>query len=180
MSEPFIGEIRTFPYTYAPAGWMSCDGQYLQIGQYSTLYAIIGTIYGGDGRTDFRLPPLNASAAMGNGTGPALPYSRQGYTYGASEITLQPSQLPKHTHTARAEQDLSDTDAPTGSYVSIFQTPAGPGVPVYKEKDDSTQIVDMNQSALATAGATQSHYNMQPYLPLRFCIAIIGIFPSRS
>ncbi|CAM2069598.1 Tail fiber protein [Sulfidibacter corallicola] len=180
MSEPFIGEIRTFPYTFAPEGWFSCDGQLIQIAQFTSLFAVIGTIYGGDGRTTFAMPPLNNRAAMGFGTGPGLPPAVQGYAVGANYITLVPAQLPQHDHIAVAEQDLSDQEKPTGSYVSIFQNTSGGGVMAYKESPASGNMVQMSSAALSTTGSGQSHLNIQPVQAFRFCMAWDGIFPSRS
>ncbi len=173
MSEPFIAEIRIFPFTFAPRGWAFCNGQVLPIAQNTALFSLIGTTYGGDGRTTLGLPNLMARAPMHPGRGPGLTQRRLGETGGTSTVTLTEAQVPAHSHALKANLiDLGDTSVP-GTGVTFAQS-AGGGL--YQASSD-TQLA---AGALASKGAGQAHNNLQPYLTVNFCIALTGLYPSRS
>lgn len=173
MGDPFIGEIRIFPYTFAPSGWASCDGQLLPIKQYSALYAVIGITYGGDGKTNFALPNLKDRAAMNKGNGPGLTPRALAATGGAETATLTALQMAAHNHSLAASQDPADqpVPGPTGTFaqstnVSAYQT-------------GGSNLTSMNAAAVTTQGGGAAHNNMMPYLVVPFCIALQGIFPPR-
>ena len=172
MSEPFIAEIRIFPYTFAPRGWANCDGQLLPISQNTALFALVGTIYGGDGRTTFGLPNLKGRGAMHPGRGPGLTSRRLGERGGVEEVTLSEAQMADHTHAMQASTSVGNQAGPAGG---VFARPQG-ALPYHA----ATNLVDLNDAALLAKGGGQGHLNEQPFLTLRFCIALQGIFPSRS
>ena len=181
MAEPYIGEIRIFPYTYAPLGWALCNGQALSIAQNQVLFAVIGTTYGGDGRTTFNLPNLQARAPLGFGQGNGLTPRALAQTGGAPTVTLTASQIPQHTHGVAA----SSTDPATAA-VSV---PSGTTVFGRSQaKSKSTGYVTvatqpselMNANAVLPAGDSSGHNNLPPYLTFNFCIALAGVFPTRQ
>lgn len=174
MSEPFIAEIRIFAGNFAPRGFAFCNGQLLPIAQNTALFSIIGTIYGGDGRTTTGLPNLQGRAPMHPGSGPGLTQRRLGETGGATTVTLTEAQMPNHNHTMRAAAFPADLQSPspdramTRSSVDAYQT------------DSTSNLVVMATEALPPAGGSQPHNNRQPFLALNFIIALTGVFPSRS
>lgn len=172
MSEPFIGEIRPFGFNYAPRGWAQCNGQLLPIAQYSALFSILGTIYGGDGRTTFALPNLQSLVPMGSGRGPGLTDRTLGQRGGAETVTLTVQQLPSHTHPANCNAGNGNQLAPAGNF---WAQDAGGS----KEYGDAG-AAQMAAGAVGNAGDNQSHTNLQPYQVVNYCIALEGIFPSRS
>lgn len=171
MSEPFIGEIRMFAGNFAPRGWAFCDGQSLSIAQYSALFSLLGTIYGGDGRTDFRLPDLRGRAPIHQGQGPGLTNRLIGSRGGTETVTLTTAQIPAHTHELQASASRATSKDPTG------KMPASTRKASY-----NLGIGDLSESAMETdnTGGNQPHNNMQPFLPVQYIIALIGIYPSRS
>jgi microcystin-dependent protein len=174
MGEPFIGEIRIFANAYAPRGWAFCDGQLMSIGQNTTLFSVISTFYGGDGRVNFALPDLRGKVPMHWGQGPGLnPYyiSQEG---GFSEISLSEYHMPNHTHGTTTILKNPDTPLPTNSYLGNYES-----VLEYK-KPPILQTVQMSTQAIARTGNSQGHENKQPYTVLNFCIALEGMYPSRS
>ena len=175
MSEPFIAEIRIFPYTFAPRGWANCNGQLLPISQNTALFALIGTIYGGDGRTTVGLPNLKGRGAMHPGRGPGLTSYRLGQRGGVEEVTLSEAQMANHTHTFRCVEEAGEQLSLTNT-VSLAGSVGGQ---LY-QTNTTANLVAMLSSSLPPAGGGQSHLNEQPFLTLRFCIALQGIFPSRS
>ena len=174
MSDPFIAEVRIFAGNFAPRNWAFCDGQLLPIAQNTALFSIVGTTYGGDGVSTFALPNLQGRAAMHPGSGPGLTSRTLGQTGGAETATLTDAQLPSHAHNLRANQSTgADQDDPGATVV--------PGVTVGGSTyGDPTNLVDMADDALASAGGGQAHSNLQPYLVLNYIIATAGVFPSRS
>ncbi len=172
MSEPFIAEIRIFPYSFAPRGWANCDGQLLPISQNTALFALVGTTFGGDGRTTLGLPNLKGRGAMHPGRGPGLTSRRLGERGGVEEVTLTEAQMANHTHAMRSLPVPGDASGPAGN---TFARAVG-ATPYHA----SANLVDLADQALLPAGGGQSHQNEQPFLTLRFCIALQGIFPSRS
>lgn len=176
MSEPFIAEIRIFAGNFAPRGWAFCDGQLLPISNNTALFSLIGTTYGGDGRTTMALPDLQGRAPMHPGRGPGLTSRRLGERLGTETVTLTEAQIPSHFHTARAATTPSDTGVPSNT--TALGRSAGGGLAY--ETDTTSNLVDMASETLATTGGGQSHTNVQPYLTLNFIIALQGLYPSRS
>jgi microcystin-dependent protein len=172
VSEPFIGEIRIWGLNFAPQGWAFADGQLLPISQNTALFSLFGTTYGGDGRTTFGLPNLQGRAPMHPGDGPGLTTRRLGETGGVETVTLTDAQMPNHTHTLRASTALGDEPAPGGHTLAR-------AVGSY-QSDSTSNLVSLSSGAIPSAGGSQPHGNMQPFLTLRFCIALVGIYPPRS
>ena len=172
MADPFIAEIRIFAGNFAPRGWAFCNGQLLPIAQNTALFAILGTTYGGDGRTTLGLPDLKGSAPMHPGTGPGLSSRRLGESGGSSDVTLSASQIPSHNHLIRG----SNLGESTGNPANATLADTSP-------LDNYAPLLDEEQlaaDALANNGGNQPHNNMQPFLGLNFIIALVGVFPSRS
>ncbi len=175
MSEPFIAEIRMLPYSYAPKYWAYCDGGLMDINQNTALFALIGTTYGGNGRTTMGLPNLQGRAPLHQGHGPGLSYYRLGQMGGNPGIPLHINNLPAHKHTAYAVRKASDSDDPTDRLLSQDKDNN-----TYKTEPDPSNHVPMSISALSQSGGGKDHENRQPFLCVPFCIALQGIFPSRN
>ncbi|MEM7353251.1 MAG: tail fiber protein [Acidobacteriota bacterium] len=177
MSEPFTAEIRIFAGNFAPRGWAFCDGQLLPIAENTALFSLIGTTYGGDGRSTTALPNLQGRAPMHPGRGPGLTSRRLGEKVGAETVTLSEAQIPSHSHTARgATQGGNITGPPTNT--SSMARSAG-GLDAY-HSNTSANLVDMASATLSTTGGGQAHTNLQPFLTMNFIIALVGLYPSRS
>lgn len=170
MSEPFVGEIRMFAGNFAPRGWAFCDGQLLAVSQNDALFSLLGTIYGGDGRTTFGLPDMRGRIPLHQGTGPGLSPRRLGSKGGAEKVTLTTNQLASHTHDMNANTAAATTDAPQGKVV------AKPGFNLYRE---IAQNSDFETNMIANTGGSQPHSNLMPTLCVNFIIALYGIYPSR-
>jgi microcystin-dependent protein len=180
MSDPFVAEIRIFPFNFAPTGWAECDGQLMPISQNTALFSLLGTTYGGDGRSTFALPNLQGSAAMHTGgaqPGPGLSTRDLGEQSGVEFVTLLTSEMPAHAHRFGGAIDANGTNtSPVGSIWS--QAPQGRGsLAAYHEAPPTGAL---NAIALSASGGDQPHNNMQPYLMLNFCIAMQGVFPPRT
>ena len=179
MSAPFIGEIRMFPYTFAPRDWAFCEGQLLPISQNTALFSIIGTIYGGDGRTTMGLPDLRGRAPLGYSPTPhqGLSPNRLGELNGQEAVTLLSTQMPAHTHITHAYNGAGTTSEPSNQVL-----PARDVSPdrFYISKDNTQNLVPMSGYALSMAGGSQSHENRQPYLTTNFCICLQGEYPQRN
>lgn len=167
MSEPFLAEIRIVAFNFAPRGWAFCDGQVLPINQNQSLYSLLGTTYGGDGRTSFALPDLRGRVPLHVGSG----YT-QGQSSGNEGVALTEGQIPVHTHEARASSVTGNNPNP-GSRVLASSAPNE----LYHA---ATNLQGMRAGTIASAGGGQAHNNMQPFLTLNFCIALQGLFPSRN
>jgi microcystin-dependent protein len=183
--EPFLGMISIFGFNFAPRGWAFCQGQLLPIAQNTALFALLGTIYGGDGRTTFALPDLRGRVPIGMGTGPGLSLRQIGQRLGTETNTLTTSNLPSHTHTATGTIKASDQVGTEQIPSALTNTP-GAGVvsnrPVSSFNNGSPNVVlnsDM-QITVANTGGNQAFNNMQPSLAMNFSIALQGIFPSRN
>jgi microcystin-dependent protein len=161
-----------FGFGFAPQGWALCNGQLLPIDQNQALFSLLGTTYGGDGRTTFALPDLQSRVPVGQGQSPGLSSYAEGQAGGAETVTLAATQLPGHTHPVKASSSTADSDQPEG------RTLARSASHSYTAKPDASTV--MNVDMLGDAGGSQPHDNIQPYLAVNFCIALIGIFPSRS
>lgn len=174
MSDQFLAEIRIFPFNFPPTGWAFCNGQILPISQNTALFALLGTTYGGDGKSTFALPNLQGSAPMQPGQGQGLSLRDLGQIGGAESVTLLQSEIPIHTHTGRATNELGEIQGATPSTILARSS----GANAY-QTNSSANLVQMAPQALAPAGGSLPHNNMQPYLTLNFCIALQGIFPQR-
>ncbi len=182
MSEPFIAEIRMFPYTFAPRDWAYCDGQLLNISQNAALYSLISNVYGGDGRTTMGLPNLKGRSPMNWGQSPGLLPYQIGQTVGQATVDLQTSQIPSHTHTVSADAAQGTIATPVNNYISQGVKPGSRGK-IIDANNFSTDISNTAQMAVDAVGASgggQAHYNRQLFLAVPFCIALQGLFPSRN
>jgi microcystin-dependent protein len=175
MADPFVAEIRIFPFNFAPKGWALCNGQILPISQNTALFSLLGTTYGGDGKSTFALPDLQGSAPMHPGQGPGLSLHDLGETGGSDAVALLESEIPAHSHTIQAANFPADVQAPQPD-VALARTSGGNSY----QTTTNQNVVSMSPSALAPAGGDQPHNNMQPYLTLNFCIALQGVFPPRT
>ncbi len=171
MSDPFIAEIRIFAGNFAPRGWAFCNGQLLPIAQNTALFSLIGTTYGGDGRTTTGLPNLQGRAPMHAGRGPGLTDRRLGEHGGVATVTLTESEMPSHTHQMLA----------SGPANANVPTSAGHGLnPRVRQYHAPTNLVNMASTSLASQGGGEPHPNMQPHLGIYFIIALMGTYPSRA
>lgn len=176
MADNFLAEIRIVGFTFAPKGWAFCNGQLLPLSQNTALFSLLGTTYGGDGRTTFALPNLQGCAPLHFGQGSGLNPYVLGQIGGEAAVSLALSQLPQHTHTASANASNGDVNNPVGSVWAkphLGKTP----VNIYSS---AVGVGALPMSGLAPAGGSLPHNNMPPYLTLNFVIALQGIFPSRS
>jgi microcystin-dependent protein len=173
MADPFVAEIRIFPFKFAPKGWAFCNGQLLPISQNTALFSLLGTTYGGDGKSTFALPNLQGSAAMHPGQGNGLSLRDLGEMSGAETVTLLVSEMPLHTHNIMASTEIADIQIPTADVA--FARSSGGNAYGAAPAGGTTLAAQM----LAPAGGSLPHNNMQPYLTLNFCIAMQGVFPAR-
>jgi microcystin-dependent protein len=173
MANPFVAEIRIVPFNFAPLGWALCDGQLLPITQNTALFSLLGTFYGGDGRSTFALPNLQNSTPLGQGQGPGLSDRFIGETGGVQAVTLIPSELPAHTHTLQGATG-GGISAPSGSELwgAVGRGRPGPYA--------TATNVSMSAAGTTVAGGGAPHNNMPPYLTLNFIIALQGVYPARS
>ena len=167
MAQPYVGEIRMFAGSFAPAGWMFCEGQLLPIAENETLFQLIGTTYGGDGQQTFALPDLRGRIPVHQGNGMVM-----AETGGAEEVTLTVSQIPAHTHPLLGSGAVSTTTAPAGN---TFASSTGQTILPYGTDQPLTTLAP---GTIGSAGGSQPHSNMQPYLCVDFIISLFGIFPS--
>lgn len=175
MSEPFVAEIRIMGFTYAPRGWATCDGQVLPINQNVALYSLLGTTFGGDGKTTFALPNLQGRAPMAAGNGPGLTSRYPGASGGTQTVTLTPGQMAAHTHNVTATAFEGDYNTPGPD--KVIATIAPSKSVTFASGGTNTP---MNPAMIGVAGSGQAHNNMQAYQTLLFAIALQGMFPSRS
>jgi microcystin-dependent protein len=171
--DPFVAEIRIFPFNFAPKGWAFCDGQLLPLSQNTALFSLLGTTYGGNGKSNFALPNVQGNAPMHPGQGPGLSLHDLGETGGSETVSLLESEIPSHSHAVSASGAEGTTGSPAGSKVA-----AGVGVNMYTTTAGT--LTQLNDNALTPAGGDQPHNNMQPFLTLFFCIALQGVFPPRT
>jgi microcystin-dependent protein len=171
--DPFVAEIRIFPFNFAPKGWAFCDGQILPISQNTALFSLLGTTYGGDGKANFALPNLDGNAPMHPGQGPGLSLHDLGETGGSDTVTLLDSEIPSHSHALMASSQPGEDATPAGENL-------GRSVGAQLYQTTTTNLEKMNAAALALAGNSQPHNNLMPYLTLSFCIALQGVYPPRT
>jgi microcystin-dependent protein len=168
--DPFIGEITMFGGNFAPRNWAFCDGQLLPISEHTALFSILGTTFGGDGRTTFGLPDLQGRFAMHAGNGPGLASRLLGESGGATTATVNGSQMGPHGHTFNSTDEDAAEDDPSGKQVAV-------------QRDDSfgsAANTTMSPSAVGQSGEGQAHNNVHPYQAVNFIIALVGTFPTRS
>lgn len=170
--DPFVAEIRIFPFNFAPKGWAFCNGQILPLSQNTALFSLLGTTYGGDGKSNFALPDLQDRTPMHPGQGPGLSLHDLGETGGSETVSLLESEIPAHNHTLMAANLNSQSTIPTNNSL-------GRGNPV-KIYSTGTPSTGMGSNSIAPAGGDQPHNNMMPYLTMNFCIALQGVFPPRT
>ena len=173
MAEPFLSEIRIMSFVFAPKGWAQCNGQLLPISQNTALFSLLGTFYGGDGKSTFALPNLEGSVPLGVGQGVGLTDRFEGECGGAETVTLLQSEIPAHTHTLSAFNTLGDSPTPAGNSLANYGTKTYLPPPVQNSQTMAFQ-------ALPVAGGDLPHNNDQPYLTVQFCIALQGVFPPRN
>ncbi len=172
MSEPFLGEVRLFPYNFAPRGWAFCQGQLLPINQNQALFSLLGTTYGGDGRVTFALPDLRGRVPLSSGQGPGLSDYTLGQSGGTEAVTLGVNEMPTHSHPVAANGRQSNRPGPNGRVPG--RASAGD---VYAASGNGAV---MAAETIVPTGGGQPHTNVQPYLAMNYCIALTGIFPSRT
>lgn len=171
MSEPFLAEVRIVGFNFAPRGWAFCDGQILPINQNQSLYSILGTTYGGDGRTSFALPDLRSRAPMHVGTSVGE-HHLLGQKSGEETHTLTANEMPQHSHPQNASTTAGNTSTPNQTILA--REASNPYSPL------TTPLTPLATGTITNTGGGQAHNNMQPYLALNFCIALRGLFPSRN
>jgi microcystin-dependent protein len=173
MSEPFLAEVRVFGFNFPPRGWATCDGQILPISTNTALFSLLGTTYGGDGRTTFALPDLRGRAALhvGDSETPGSVSHGLGSRSGEEGHTLTTSEMPGHDHSVAANTAAATSDEPQGNF------PARPGFDAY---GSPSALGSLASETVGNTGSGSSHENMQPWLAMNFCIALQGLFPSRN
>jgi microcystin-dependent protein len=173
MSDPFLAEIRIFPFNFAPRGWAFCNGQLMPISQNTALFSLLGATYGGDGKSNFALPNMQGSAPMHPGQGPGLSLHDLGETGGSDTVTLLQSEMPQHSHGLTASNRQGTDQSPINE---MFAGGVG-GINLYAAPASITQLANV---AVGPAGGVQPHNNLMPYLTLNFCIALQGVYPTRN
>jgi microcystin-dependent protein len=174
MGEPFIGEIRMFGGSFAPAGWAFCNGALMPISENDALFTLIGTTYGGDGQETFALPDLQGRVPMHAGQGPGISQNYQlGETSGVENVTLTTQQIPIHSHPFTASNEIGQNAQPNNGFYAQVSTGQ-----LYHEPFDP--LVSMNAGMAQPAGGSQPHENLQPYLAITFIISLFGVFPSQT
>lgn len=178
--EPYLGQIQLFGFNYAPRGWAFCHGQILSIAQNSALFALLGTMYGGNGQTTFALPDLRGRVAIGHGKGEGLSIYDLGQQGGSEFVTLIQSQIPAHNHPIYVFNGVGTTDVANGNYLANGAVTIARGNTVPANVYGTTPGGQLNQGAVGSQGAGLPHENRQPYLVMNYCIAVQGAFPSRN
>jgi microcystin-dependent protein len=173
MSEPFLAEVRIVGFNFAPRGWAFCDGQILPINQNQSLYSLLGTTYGGDGRTSFALPDMRGRVPIHVGRSNGGGDHREGQKSGEETHTLSAAEMPNHDHVAQASTTNADQNNPQGHVL-------GAALNFYVPAATNPTQQQISQATVTHVGGSQAHENMQPYLALNFCIALQGLFPSRN
>ncbi|VAX26459.1 Microcystin dependent protein [hydrothermal vent metagenome] len=172
MSEPFVGEMRMFAGNFAPRSWAFCDGQLLAVSQNDALFSLLGTIYGGDGRTTFGLPDLRGRLPMHAGAGPGLSSRRLGAKSGSEKVTVTVNDLASHGHALQGSTANGSDTNPSGNVLA--------GSTVIEPYYNGSPTTEMAGASVSTAGGSQSHTNLMPFLCIHFIIALFGIYPSRQ
>ncbi|ACE84397.1 phage tail protein [Cellvibrio japonicus] len=175
MSEPFYGEIRQFPYSFAPRNFSYCQGQILTIQQNAPLFSLLGTLYGGNGQTTFALPNLQGQVLMHQGSGPGLTPRTVGESSGSAGVSLIQAEMPNHNHlmVAKTVNPAASVNVAEDAYLSISRAQTA-----YSPQQDN--LVSLEPTMLSVTGSGAAHENRQPYIAMPFCIALSGIFPVRN
>jgi len=173
MADPYVAEIRIFPFNFPPKGWAFCNGQLLPLSQNVALFSLLGTVYGGDGKSNFALPDLMGRAPMHPGQGPGLSLHDLGEIGGSDSVALLQSEIPAHTHMMMVATDIGDQNSPQGRVLTISNNG-----PAYAPAN--SPLTAMSDNTLSLAGGSMPHNNMQPYLTLNFNIALQGVYPPRE
>jgi microcystin-dependent protein len=176
MSNPFVAEVRIFPFNFPPTGWAFCDGQLMPISQNTALFSLLGTTYGGDGKSNFALPNFQGMAPLQAGQGPGLSLYDLGQTSGSDTVTLLQSEMPLHAHVAQGATGGGLTDPTNNAWAGGLKGHP----PAYVASNANGGNVQMSPQALSIAGSNFPHNNLMPYLTLNFCIALQGVFPPRG
>ena len=176
MSSPFVAEIRIFACNFAPTGWAFCNGQILPLSQNTALFSLLGTTYGGDGKSNFALPNLQGAAAMHWGQSPGTSLYDLGQTGGETTVSLLSSEVPGHQHNLQASAHAADLDSPGPQNALARSTPGF----IYKQPTGAAPPQPMANGTLTPSGGNQPHNNLMPFLTLNFCIALQGVYPPRS
>jgi microcystin-dependent protein len=179
MSDQFVAEMRIFPFNFPPTGWAFCDGQLMPISQNTALFSLLGTTYGGDGKSTFALPNMQGAAPMQPGQGGGLSERFLGEMSGTEAVTLLTSEMPLHTHQMSGCDADATTNSPAGQLPAKGLWDSGTGGGIIGAYSSLTPNGQMNVQALTPAGGSLPHNNMQPTLTLNYCIALQGIFPAR-
>lgn len=188
MTAPFVGELKAFGFNFPPRNYMFASGQLLPIAQYTALFSILGTTYGGNGTTNFALPNLNGSIPVGNGDGPGLSPVVLGEVFGTESVTLLSTEMPAHTHGVSTKNDTSGvanmTGTPTtGYYVTrfVYDPPSNVGFAWFKPSSGPNPTpTTLHPLSVTPTGGSLAHNNLQPLLVLNWCIAVQGVFPARN
>jgi len=170
MSSPFVAEIRMFGFNFAPTGWAFCDGQILPLSQNTALFSLLGTTYGGDGKSTFALPDLQGSVPLHPGQGQGLSLYDLGQQGGVDNVTLLTSEIPLHSHSFTATEEVVNENNVTNNFFGAGESRYAP----------VANVTQMAPQALPPAGASLPHNNMMNYLVVNFCIALQGVFPPRT
>ncbi len=178
--DPFVAEIRIFPFNFAPKGWAFCDGQLLPISQNTALFSLLGTTYGGDGKSNFALPNMQGNAPMHPGQGPGLSLHDLGETGGSDTVSLLESEIPSHSHNLQANSSAAVNNTPAGENFAAGNWSVSPNTGNVNIYNTAAPDTTLSGNALAPAGGDQPHNNLMPYLTLNFCIALQGVFPPRT
>lgn len=180
MSEPFVAEVRIWANNFAPRGWAFCNGQLMPIAQNTALFSLLGTTYGGDGKTSFGLPDLAGRAPMQAGQGPGLTARSLGESGGSDVVTLLETEMPAHVHALTGRNEPGDQSTPqAGDNLALDNRRGSPEENISYLNNTPTARVAMSPQQLAPSGGSQAHENRQPFLALNFCIALEGVFPQR-
>src|SRR5687768_4799944 len=173
MADPFVAEIRIFPFNFAPRGWAFCDGQLLPLSQNTALFSLLGTTYGGNGKSNFALPDLQGSVPLHPGQGPGLSLYDLGEQSGTESVSLLQSEIPAHSHTMSAQITPGTLGAPAPTNGLARSVNGNAYAP-------AADLVAKNAQVVGVSGGSLPHNNMMPYLTLNFCIALQGVFPPRG
>jgi microcystin-dependent protein len=179
MSSPFVAEIRMFPFNFAPKGWAFCAGQILPLSQNTALFSLLGTTYGGDGKSNFALPNLQGNVPIHTGTSTFGDVFSLGQTGGEQTVTLLQSEIPQHSHVVNADTGVANSGSASGNVYKSGQIPGSPAV-VVVSYTTATPNTTLNPLTVGIAGSGNPHNNLMPYLTLNFCIALQGIYPPRT
>jgi microcystin-dependent protein len=180
MSEPFVGQITVFPYNFPPLGWADCAGQILSISQYAALFSLLGTTYGGNGTSNFGLPDLQGRVPVNQGTGPGLSNYVLGLKGGAETVALAQNQSAAHNHSLNAITVHGSAGSPTGNLFATGEVGSGRDASTASIYNPGPVNTTLAPASIQPAGGTQPHNNAQPFVVLRYCIALQGVFPTRG